>query len=215
MILEKRSNDAALDLALSPAADNTGWTLTAPESGLERGLVRASTARFGTIEVEADLIITLVEGMIGFENCKRFVVVRHDGKSAFRWLQSLDVPTVAFPIVEPAEFRPDYAPTISDSDAALLNLTVETPLLVFVVVTIPSGNPRGMTANLLAPVVINGETRQGKQVIVQEDIYTTRHLIVDEMLRVSQGVTCAPVVTPLPTTDSLKPARTVKTARAA
>jgi flagellar assembly factor FliW len=144
---------------------------------------RSTTTRFGIIDVDLDLVIVLPEGMIGFESCREYVVVRHDDTSAFRWLQSLDEPGVAFPIVEPAAFRPDYAPTISDSDARMLGLRHDTPTLLFVVVSVPSDDPSGMTANLLAPLVINGSTRQGKQVIVQDEGYTTRHGIIKELER--------------------------------
>ena len=75
----------------------------------------------------------------------------------------------------------DYSPTISDSDASKLGLTADSPKLVFAIVTVPRKNPRSMTANLLGPLVINPLTRQGKQVIVTDEHYTTRHSIMEEI----------------------------------
>lgn len=182
IILDKRATDTALDIACvaSPEA-GTPWNAIAPA----RPMLTVATIRFGALEVEEDLILALPEGLIGFEACRRFVVVRPQENSPFRWLQSLDEPRVAVPIIEPGEFRSDYAPTISDADARSLQLTPETPTLVFVIVTVPPRDPRAMTANLLAPVVINGLTRRGRQVIVQDEGYTTRHRIVDEMQRMA------------------------------
>ncbi len=140
-----------------------------------------STTRFGSIEVEEDLIITLREGIIGFEDCTRYVVLHVDQKSPFRWFQSLDDGSVAFPIIDPWEFKPDYTPTIGDADAAQLGLTSDSPKLVFAIATVPRQDPRSMTANLLAPLVIDPITRIGKQVIVTDEHYTTRHSIMEEM----------------------------------
>ena len=182
-ILDKRVFNPALDVAPESAA----FASPSPAAGA-RELVtnRFMTTRFGEIEVDVDLVIDFPEGMIGFESCRSYVVVRHDDKSAFRWLQSLEEPGIAFPVVEPFAFRPDYAPTISDSDARMLGLKRDTPTLLFVVVSVPGRDPRAMTANLLAPLVINGESRTGKQVIVQDEGYSTRHHVAKELLRTTR-----------------------------
>jgi flagellar assembly factor FliW len=182
-VLDKRVINSALDLACDGAI-NVGLALSGSSS--EISTRRCATTRFGVIDVDLDLIINFSEGLIGFESCREYVVVRHDGKSAFRWLQSLDEAGVAFPIIEPFAFRPDYAPTISDSDARMLNLKHDTPTLLFVVVSVPGQDPSAMTANLLAPLVINGNSRQGKQVIVQDEGYTTRHAVAKELERASK-----------------------------
>jgi flagellar assembly factor FliW len=177
MLLEKQTNKAALSLA------TVAGEAVATVAELPAVAKRLLTTRFGTIEIDEELVITLSEGVIGFEACRQFIVIHSDDETAFRWLQSLDEPAIAFPVVEPCDFRPDYAPTISDSDASLLGLNATTPALVLSIVTIPKNNPRDMTANLLGPLVINALTRQGKQVIIQDEEFTTRHLIVDELKR--------------------------------
>lgn len=191
MILEKRLTKTALEAA----CERDGEEAAAPPD-----ILSVMTTRFGKLEVEADLILTFPEGLIGFERCQHYLVVRHDEASAFRWLQSLEEPALAFPIVEPREFRPDYAPTISDNDARSLGLTPDLPVLVFAIVTVPPQNPRAMTANLLGPLVINVLTRQGKQVIVQDDQYTTRHEVVQELLR-SANVAVTPADAPEPVSE--------------
>lgn len=196
MILDKQATNKGLDVVCEPTSVlDKGTGNAAPDANvLESKTVCVQTTRFGVIEVETDLILTFPEGLIGFETCQRYFVARHEEGSSFRWLQSVDSPAVAFPIVEPREFRPDYAPTISDTDARALGLEPTTPTLLFVVVTIPPGNPRGMTANLLGPLVINGLTKCGKQVIIQDEGYTTRHEIVEELARAA-NFAVAPVKT--------------------
>jgi flagellar assembly factor FliW len=182
MILDKRFDTPMLDVAWSGSSLEEPALATRPSSRMRT----ITTTRFGTLEVEEDLIITLPEGLIGFETCTQFVVVRHDENSAFRWLQSLDEPGMALPVLEPREFRPDYAPMISDADARFLSISAKNPPLVFVIITVPANNPRAMTANLLGPIVINALTRIGKQVIVQDTVYTTRHDLVEELKRASE-----------------------------
>jgi flagellar assembly factor FliW len=180
MILEKQVFDHALDVRLEPG-HGTKRALSPDQEIMETQ--RVETTRFGVLEVETDLILTLPDGIIGFDSCTRYIVISTEGNGAFRWLQSLDRPELAFPILDPTTFRPDYAPVISDTDARLLGLTSDAPFLLFSVVTVPSHAPREMTANLLAPVVINGLTRYGRQVIVQDEGYSTRHKVVDELQR--------------------------------
>ncbi len=141
------------------------------------------TTRFGTIEVDEEAVVTFSQGLFGFEDYRRFVVLSLDEKSPFRWLQSLEEPSLAFVIIEPRHFMPDYAPTISDSDAEALELDANTPYLVFVVVTIPPGKPEEMTANLMGPIIINAATRQARQVIVEDECYSTKHLILQELMK--------------------------------
>jgi flagellar assembly factor FliW len=149
-------------------------------------LLHLETTRFGAIKVDPELVITLPEGLIGFEDCTRFVLLHLEEASPLRWFQSLDDGAVAFPIIDPWFFLPDYTPAISDYDAACLGLTEESPKLMFVILTIPRDNPGAMTANLLGPVLINPVTRRGKQVIVQDEGYTTRHPVLETLARVQR-----------------------------
>lgn len=181
--IDKRTHDPELDV-------------TPTNLQLQTATITVPTTRFGTIEVEEEIIVTLPEGIIGFEKWKRYVVVRHDDNTSFRWFQAIDTPEVAFPILEPREFRPDYAPTVSEADARMLGITADTPVLLFAIITVPPQNAQEMTANLLGPILINGFTRKGKQVIVQDEEYTTRHRIIDELQRAREVAPVACVAMP-------------------
>ncbi|HLK57577.1 MAG TPA: flagellar assembly protein FliW [Chthonomonadaceae bacterium] len=200
--LEKQVSPPLPDTACEP--ENHTFSAGSESTALPRETV--ATSRFGTIEVEEDLIITLPEGLIGFEGCTRYVIVHHDENSAFRWLQSLEEPAAAFPIMEPGLFRPDYAPTLSDADARFLEITTtDIPILVFSIITVPAGNPQQMTANLLGPIVVNGLTRRGKQVIAQDEGLTTRHRLVEELERKERLALASTAVTvSLPRSQSKK-----------
>src|SRR5512142_2686804 len=100
----------------------------------EKPVVPIQTARFGEIRVEEELVITLPNGLIGFAQCERFVVLDPGGAGPLKWFQSLDDGAVAFPIIDPWCFQPDYAPTLSDADAGFLGLDPSVAKLVFVIV---------------------------------------------------------------------------------
>jgi flagellar assembly factor FliW len=80
---------------------------------------------------------------------------------------------------------------ITEADVERLQLCEETPKAVLTTVSIPSGNPHAMTANLLAPLVINTESRIGRQVILDDERYHTRHPILQEMWRSLQAAHAA------------------------
>jgi len=141
------------------------------------------TTRFGTITIEPEDIITFPDGLVGLSHLKQFVLIRHSDESPFRWLQSVEEPGFAMLIIDPWFFRPDYEVVLSDLDVERLQLSEESIRWVYVTVSIPSGKPHAMTANLLAPIVINGSARRGRQVILDDERYTTRHPILQEMWR--------------------------------
>ena len=81
-----------------------------------------STSRFGPIELNDDSVLDFPDGLPGFEHTRRYFLVPHKTvggqASPFRWLQCVDEPALAFPVVNPWTVRPDYAPTIN---ALILN----------------------------------------------------------------------------------------------
>ncbi|MBV6459612.1 MAG: Flagellar assembly factor FliW [Fimbriimonadaceae bacterium] len=134
-----------------------------------------STTRFGSIEFDDLDVVTFPTGILGFPDCRRFVLVAHKEDSPFRWLQSADNGSLAFLVVDPATFFPEYAPEMEGTDAAFLQLSEDSPRLVYTMVTIPKGLPGSMTVNLAGPIVINADTRYAKQIVLTDEGYGTKH----------------------------------------
>lgn len=149
------------------------------------------TTRFGTISVQEGDIITFEDGLVGLREYRRFVLIRHESEGPFWWLQSAEEPSFALLLIDPWYFRPDYEVVLSDSEVERLQLDESTPRAVLTTVTIPSGKPHAMTSNLLAPIVINTERRIGRQVILDDERYHTRHPILQEMWRYTQTAEAA------------------------
>ncbi len=135
------------------------------------------TQRFGQLEIDEGRILTFDEGLPGFEAIHRFVLLQPDEGSLFMWLQAVDDPRLAFVIVNPNDFFSGYRLELSEEDRRHLGLASADEGAAFAIVVVPD-DPREMTANLKAPVVVNPETRHGRQVIVNTKGYGLKHRIV-------------------------------------
>ena len=147
--------------------------------------MQLETSRFGTMEIDETGIVTFPDGVPGFENQHRFVFVPHrmpdpDKPSPFMWFQSLDDGRLAFLITNPHTFFPDYAPSISATDKEAIGAANDGELVIYTLLTVPAGNPSGITANLMAPIVINLTALQARQVIINDDRYGLRHRLIPE-----------------------------------
>jgi flagellar assembly factor FliW len=152
----------------------------APESGTEE-TVEVTTERFGTVEAPSDRVIRMISPIFGFARSKRYVVLpSEDEDSPFGWLQSLDEPGLAFIVINPFQFFPAYDIELPTPDQRELELESADECVILAIVTIPAENPRGLTANLVAPLVINSRTRSARQVVLYESGYFTKHPLLPE-----------------------------------
>ncbi len=131
--------------------------------------MKVTTTRFGDIEYRDDMVLTFPSGLIGFPEATRFLILDHDRQVPFKWLQSVDDGALAFVIMDPAVFKPDYRVSVARDCLPDLGCLKEDDLLMFVVLTVPSDDPIRMTANLRGPVIVNHRTRMAKQVILHEE----------------------------------------------
>ncbi len=132
------------------------------------------TVNFGDLEVSEDTIITFKEGLPGFPQIHRFIVLEKDDLKPFQYLQALDDPPIALLIVNPFLIDPAYEFRLTDSDMEDIKSTDSAQLTVYAVTTIPE-DPASATLNLMAPIVINNKERLGKQTILLETRYSVKH----------------------------------------
>jgi flagellar assembly factor FliW len=126
------------------------------------------TGRFGQIEVSSEEIISIPSGVLGFSEDHNFCLVDPCDETLILWLQSLSNPLLAFPVLEPKIFKPEYVVRLSAAELRELRLNSIKDASVFTILTIPH-NMTEMTANLKAPLVINVKEKTAKQVVLQEN----------------------------------------------
>jgi flagellar assembly factor FliW len=133
------------------------------------------TTRFGEIEIDESRAINFAEGIVGFPEDKKYVLMEHKPGSPFMWLQSLNSPGLAFVVMNPFQVFPDYLKDISPEEENTLKPGSNETVMIFSIVTIPSGRADESTVNLMGPVVIDPEIKEGKQVILANSGYSHRH----------------------------------------
>jgi flagellar assembly factor FliW len=141
--------------------------------------VKVATKAYGIIEVDEGQRIRFPGGLFGFEGLKEYVLLDAE-RQPFYWLQSIEVEQVAFILIDPFLFRPDYEVDINDNELKEIDVSAPDQPLVFSIVTIP-GNGDPMTANLQGPLIINRKLRLGKQAILTDPRWKTKHNIMEEL----------------------------------
>jgi flagellar assembly factor FliW len=141
--------------------------------------MRVLTRPYGEMELDERQRIALPWGLLGFEDLHDWVLL-DAAQPPFYWLQSLERPDVAFVLIDPLMFRPDYAPGADPAELAGLDLETPGDALVLVIVTVPAEGAR-MTANLQGPLIVNRRTRTGRQVVSGDPRWGVRHVIADEL----------------------------------
>lgn len=139
------------------------------------------STRFGEISILEEAVLQFPNGLPGFPDEKTFGFLQYQTDSPFAFLQSVTEPDLTFLIVEPFSFFKDYDVVIDDEIATGLGLSEENLPQVFTVVRVPEQTEE-MTANLLAPIIINWRDRKAVQLILEKKSYTIRHRLFPDGL---------------------------------
>lgn len=139
--------------------------------------MKIDTKFLGAVTIEEQQILHFEDGLPGFPNAKQFVLLPIESELTLATLQCVTDAAIGFITAYPFAFKPDYAFDLTDSDKAALKLEKEEDVLVYSIVTLKD-TFEASTINLLAPIILNKETKQGKQIILQDnDQYPLRHPI--------------------------------------
>lgn len=143
--------------------------------------MKITTKIFGEIEIADEKVITFENGIIGFPELKRFALLHDEEKGTnvgIRFLQSLDEPGFAMPVMDPLVVKPDYDPEVNDELLASAGNINADNILVLVTVTVPNDLTQ-MSVNLQGPFVINVEEHKACQIIVENGDYPVKFPIYE------------------------------------
>lgn len=140
------------------------------------------TRQFGTIEVNEQEILQIPKGLLGFEGYEHFVLIETQDCLPFRWLQCTEAPELAFVVVSPVVFFPDYRVAVHAKEVADIEVADPHDVEIYVVVTIPE-RLEEMTANLQGPILINTRNKKVKQLVLTDSAYSVAHSIVRQLER--------------------------------
>ena len=139
------------------------------------------TKAYGDVPVDERQLFEFPSGLYGFESLTKYALLDAHQKP-FYWLQSREKGQIAFVLINPYVFRPDFVLEIPDEDFEAIGSPEKDDVLVFAIVTIP-GDGGEITANLQGPLVLNRKSGLGMQSISLDPRWQTKHAIVEEMAR--------------------------------
>ncbi|MFD2671989.1 flagellar assembly protein FliW [Marinicrinis sediminis] len=138
--------------------------------------MRVETSQFGVLEVNDEEVYTFSQGIPGFEHLHRFVFVEIE-ETPFAYMQSVEEAALALIVTNPFVFYPEYDFVLPETDKQDLDIQDEQQVLVKCIVTAQNDFSKS-TINLLAPLVLNVHTRCGKQLVLHQSSYMTKHLLL-------------------------------------
>ena len=143
--------------------------------------MKYETARFGSLEIQDQDILVFPDALYGFDQEKEFALLPLDPtiESPMEWLQSLTSRELAFIVTDPFLFVPEYKMVLSDGEQTQLEIESMESVVVRVIVTIPKVHTE-MTANLVAPIVINQKKSLAKQVVLTNAEYDTKYSLMSK-----------------------------------
>lgn len=144
-------------------------------------MMNIKTKIFGEIEIDNDRIIKFENGIVGFPELTDFVLLHDEERgveAGICYLQSLQEPNFAMPVMDPLRLLPEYNPDVEEELLNCLGTITEDNVLVVVTVTVPKDLQK-MSINLQAPIIINADERKAVQIIVEGEKYPVKYPIYD------------------------------------
>ena len=150
--------------------------------------MRVQTKFFGEVDLPEEKIITFDRGLIGLTDYKKFTILYDCEKeeSNVSWLQCVEEPTLALPVIKPWIVKEDYNPVVEDELLNHLGELTEDNLVLLLTMTVPT-DIKQMSVNLKAPIVINADTRKGAQIICENQDYEVKYKVYDVLKEKKEG----------------------------
>ncbi|HHX59496.1 MAG TPA: flagellar assembly protein FliW [Epulopiscium sp.] len=142
--------------------------------------MKITTSNFGELNVPNDNIITFENGIPGFKDNTKYVIINDEEDSPFCWLQSIEDPSLAFALVNPFLVHDHYDPNLPKSEVEKLGQGTDEDYSILSIVIIPE-DVEQMRANLMAPIVINLKTKKGMQIIIDGDDYPVKYYLFKQL----------------------------------
>jgi flagellar assembly factor FliW len=151
-------------------------------------VMQVKTKYFGEIDLDENKVITFEHGIMGFEEFKKYTILydqEEEGNALISWLQSLEEPGLALPVISPLNVKPDYNPIVEDELLVPLGEINDENLVILLTLTVPS-DPAKTTTNLKAPIIINSDTRKACQIIAENPDYEIKYSFYEAVQRLKR-----------------------------
>ena len=137
------------------------------------------TAYSGEVEIDTAEILKFEHGIPGFESEKEFVILPIEDNEEFTVLQSVQTEALAFIVTNPYNITVNYDIELDEATVHALQIKEQKEVAVFSIVSLKETIAES-TINLKAPIIQNTSNNKAKQVILNNEDYSIRHLISPE-----------------------------------
>lgn len=126
------------------------------------------TRDFGEVEINEQTVINMPNGIIGFEDTKRYTLISPLGEDTFpMWFQAVDAAEPCFVVYDPWQIYPDYQFELDDETQKTLDTENSDDLRILAVAIVPDDYKK-TTINLRCPIVINTKTNTAGQMLLED-----------------------------------------------
>ncbi len=137
------------------------------------------TRLFGEVEVKDEEVIHFTKPILGFDDCRQYLLMENESIFPTFWLQSVNNPNLAFPVVSPFSVDDNYSINLQNLDLDDMNLQSPDEALVLTLMVVPE-TLSSIRTNLRAPIIYNPQKRIAKQLILYEEKYPIHFYIIDD-----------------------------------
>ncbi|MFD2442728.1 flagellar assembly protein FliW [Bacillus sp. CGMCC 1.16607] len=147
--------------------------------------MKIQTKYHGEVQIDESKIIHFHQGIPSFLDEQQFFILPFADEGPFLIMQSVQTPSLAFVIVSPFDFFKAYSVKLTDQVIESLEIENQEDIVIFTILTIQEPF-QNTTANLQGPIVINDANKLGKQVILSDSPYRTKHLLTSTLTSVGK-----------------------------
>ncbi len=138
------------------------------------------TRLFGEVRVKDEEVIHFTKPILGFDDCRQYLLMENESIFPTFWLQSINDPNLAFPVVSPFSVDDNYSIDLQNLDLDDMNLKSLDEALVLTLMVVPQ-SLSSIRTNLRAPIIYNPEKRIAKQLILYDEKYPIHFYVMDEV----------------------------------
>lgn len=138
------------------------------------------TNLFGEIIVKEEEVINFTKPILGFDDCTQYVLVEKESIFPTFWLQSVNNPGLAFPVISPFSVNEDYSIKLQAHDLDDIRLKDINDVLVLTLMVVPQVLS-SIRTNLRAPIIYNPVNKVAKQLVLYDDKYPVHYYIMDNL----------------------------------
>ena len=132
------------------------------------------TEQFGELHYKEDAVLAFPKGLPGFEHSRRFALLDSPEFAPVVHLQSLETGNLCFLALPVRSIDPDYETSLGQEDREALEYE-DTHQPTLDLALLSASIDGRLTANLLAPIVIDLTTQRGVQAVRCDARYSHQH----------------------------------------